>query len=174
MLLAKSTTRLTWIFTVADLTRFVLLLSVLPRIVPFHFDTPIFAGEAAQVTCLVSQGDSPLEISWSFQGTELLSTLGVTTSKLGRLGSSLLIESASSIHRGNYTCTASNLAGVTNYTTEVEIHGIGHLNCLGSAYASRPVNSMFPYPRYAVMVLYSVPFDQLPLRFNHSILTRMA
>ncbi|KAJ8895525.1 hypothetical protein PR048_000861 [Dryococelus australis] len=99
------------------------VIPVLPRIVPFHFDTPIFAGQATQVTCLVSEGDSPLDISWSFQGTDLSSQMGISTTRIGRSGSLLLLEPANSGHRGNYTCTVKNPAGIVNYTTSLEIHG---------------------------------------------------
>ncbi|RZF32483.1 hypothetical protein LSTR_LSTR016773 [Laodelphax striatellus] len=97
---------------------------VLPRIIPFDFgESPIFAGEAAQVTCLVSQGDPPLDISWSFHGLGDLSQLGLSTNKVGKKASMLLIESASSHHRGNYTCSVRNPAGSVNYSTSLEIHG---------------------------------------------------
>nr|CAD7403650.1 unnamed protein product [Timema poppensis] len=95
---------------------------VLPLIVPFHFDSPIFAGQATQVTCLVSQGDAPLNILWSFQGSELSTQTGISTNKFGRKASSLLIDPASSGHRGNYTCTVKNPAGTVNYTAHLEIH----------------------------------------------------
>ena len=97
--------------------------SVLPKIVPFHFDAPIFAGEATQVTCLVSQGDQPLEITWNFQGELLTSELGVSTTKIGRKGSTLFIDASHSGHRGNYTCIARNHAGIANFTSTLEIHG---------------------------------------------------
>nr|CAD7199658.1 unnamed protein product [Timema douglasi] len=100
---------------------------VLPHIVPFHFDSPIFAGEATQVTCLVSQGDLPLDISWSFQGTELSSQMGISTSKMGKRGSSLLLDPASLGHRGNYTCTVRNRAGTVNFSTSLEIHVLPHI-----------------------------------------------
>lgn len=101
-----------------------ILFLVLPRIVPFHFDVPIFAGQATQVTCLVSEGDSPLDIAWSFQGTELSSQMRISTVKFDRKASALLIDPASSDHRGNYTCTVRNPAGSVNYTTSLEVHGM--------------------------------------------------
>ena len=96
----------------------------MPRIIPFHFDVPIFAGQATQVTCLVSEGDPPLEIAWSFQGTDLSSQMGITTTKVGRKTSMLLIDPANSGHRGNYTCTVRNPAGYVNYTAALDVHGM--------------------------------------------------
>lgn len=97
------------------------LITVIPRIIPFTFgESPIFAGEAAQVTCLVSAGDPPLDISWHFDG---ISDIGITMTKVGRKASTLLIESAGIQHRGNYTCIAKNAAGFVAYTTPLNIHG---------------------------------------------------
>jgi hypothetical protein len=101
-----------------------ILFLVLPRIVPFHFDVPIFAGQTTQVTCLVSEGDSPLDIAWSFQGTELSSQMGISTVRYGQKASALLIDPASSGHRGNYTCTVRNRAGSVNYTANLDVHGM--------------------------------------------------
>lgn len=101
-----------------------MLVLVLPRIIPFHFDVPIFAGQATQVTCLVAEGDAPLDIMWSFQGTELSSQMGISTTKVGRKASLLLIDPATSGHRGNYTCTVRNPAGSVNFTASLDIHGM--------------------------------------------------
>lgn len=100
------------------------LVSVLPRIIPFSFgDSPIFAGEAGQVTCLVSAGDLPLEIFWTVPSPKNRAWLGISVTKVGGKASTLLIDSATHTHRGDYTCTAKNRAGVTQFTTSLEIHG---------------------------------------------------
>lgn len=96
---------------------------VAPRISSFNFDSPIFAGQAAQVTCLVSEGDPPLDISWSFDGIGEMYRLGISTMKAGKKASVLLIETAQAKHRANYTCTAKNPAGIANYSTTLNIHG---------------------------------------------------
>lgn len=103
---------------------FIFLLPVLPKIIPFSFgDDPIYSGHAAQVTCLVSEGDVPIEISWSFQGSELSSQMGISTTKVGRKASLLLIDPIMSGHRGNYTCTVKNPAGSANYSASLNIYG---------------------------------------------------
>lgn len=95
-----------------------------PRIIPFSFgDSPIFAGEAAQVTCLVSAGDPPLDISWSFHSKTEMAQLGISTMKNGWKASMLLIEATGYQHRGVYTCIAKNPAGVANFSTTLEING---------------------------------------------------
>lgn len=83
----------------------------------------MFAGQAAQVTCLVSEGDTPLVISWGFDGGYDFNDIGIITNKLGTKGSTLLIEYISSKHQGNYTCIVKNPAGVVTSTAYLEIHG---------------------------------------------------
>lgn len=101
-----------------------LCLTVLPKILPFTFgESPMFAGQAAQVTCLVYEGDFPLDISWGFSRGDNFEELGIFVNKLGKKGSTLLIESISSQHQGNYTCFVKNQAGVVEYSAFLEIHG---------------------------------------------------
>lgn len=95
-----------------------------PRILPFSFgDSPIFAGQSAQVSCFVVEGDSPLDISWSFQGVDVLMRFGISTTKVGKKASMMVIDSASFHHQGNYTCTATNPAGVSTYAASLQVHG---------------------------------------------------
>lgn len=87
---------------------------------PFYFSSsPIYSGQSVQATCLVSEGDLPLEIFWEHGGT----LTGVTTHKLGRQGSSLLIDDVGFEHRGNYTCFAKNAAGIVSYSAILNVHG---------------------------------------------------
>ncbi|XP_064216070.1 Down syndrome cell adhesion molecule isoform X7 [Tribolium castaneum] len=96
---------------------------VLPHISPFSFgDTPVHSGQTAQVTCLVSEGDLPLTITWSFQGGLLDSNSGVITTMIGKKASSLLIDSVSEVQSGNYTCTARNRAGSSDYTASLDVY----------------------------------------------------
>ncbi|XP_014244429.1 Down syndrome cell adhesion molecule-like protein Dscam2 isoform X5 [Cimex lectularius] len=95
---------------------------VLPHIIPFSLDEDINNGESAQLNCHVSKGDKPLKITWSFHGEELSSHLGIITTKLGDRSSILTITSAMAAHTGNYTCTATNNAGSTSYTTSILVH----------------------------------------------------
>lgn len=80
-------------------------------------------GEAAQVTCLVSSGDQPLDISWSFEGQSVEGISGISTMQAGKKARMLLIDPVSAEHRGNYTCTVKNPAGVANFTTALYING---------------------------------------------------
>lgn len=99
---------------------------MIPYINPFEVEESIFAGESVHITCHVSKGDRPLQISWSFQGNEIPyhNNMGITTTKLGEKASVLSIPTAMGQHSGNYTCTASNRAGRAHHSALVNIHGI--------------------------------------------------
>ena len=80
-------------------------------------------GDFAQVSCIVTKGDEPLHISWSFHGNDISSDLGITTMPMGVRGSALIIPSVGHKHRGNYTCQAKNLAGKRFETVELKVNG---------------------------------------------------
>ena len=81
-------------------------------------------GGFAQVSCIVTKGDEPLTISWSFHGTNITSDLGIVTAPIGSRGSMLIISSIGHRHRGNYTCTAKNEAATMSETVELKVNGI--------------------------------------------------
>lgn len=98
-------------------------MSVPPRIVPFSFEEPIFAGQAAQVSCLVSEGDAPIRITWKFGNEEIPDDFGIEIASMGKRGSALIFESADARHRGNYSCFAANLATTAQFTAALNVHG---------------------------------------------------
>ncbi|XP_059046483.1 cell adhesion molecule DSCAM isoform X2 [Achroia grisella] len=102
---------------------------VVPHIIPFEVEESIFAGESVHLTCHVSKGDRPLQISWRFQGKEIPyhNSMGITTTKLGEKASVLSIPTAMGQHSGNYTCTASNRAGRVHHSALVNIHVVPHI-----------------------------------------------
>lgn len=101
----------------------------MPHIVPFNFgDTPVFSGQAAQVTCLVSEGDLPLEITWHFESDTLAELDGISITQIGKRGSLLLIEPVTDAQSGNFTCVARNKAGVVDYTASLSVYGT--ITCL--------------------------------------------
>ena len=75
------------------------------------------------MSCIVTKGDQPLKISWSFHGNSISSDLGITTMPMGVSGSALLIPSVGHRHRGNYTCKAANMAGTRYRTVELRVNG---------------------------------------------------
>lgn len=97
--------------------------SVPPRIIPFHFEKFIRAESFVQVTCTVSEGDSPIDIRWTLHGEEVRPSSGIFTQRISERTSILSINSVGSEHRGSYTCQASNAAGVANVTKTLWVNG---------------------------------------------------
>lgn len=95
----------------------------MPYITPFAFEEQTFAGETVQLNCFVAKGDTPLKITWNFHGAELSSHMGMSTSRIGERTSLLTIESLMSAHSGNYTCTAENRAGTSEYSATLTVSG---------------------------------------------------
>lgn len=150
-------------------TRKLLKFLVPPRIVPFSFEEPIFAGQAAQVTCLVSEGDLPLNITWTYKGlsNRSMSEMGISTSGFGQKTSMLLIESTDASHRGNYTCIAQSLSNLklsSQYTAELNIHGKHTLRSRLRIATIYDVDIAWPYLRFCPyytlrLILYACIFD---------------
>lgn len=91
---------------------------------PFELDEAVFSGESVHIDCHVSKGDTPLNITWRFQGQPISRKLGVTTTTLGERVSVLDISNAMGANSGNYTCIAVNRAGAHSHTTQLNVIGI--------------------------------------------------
>lgn len=97
---------------------------MLPRITPFTFeDNPVHEGQFAQVGCSVSEGDLPLAIEWTLNGHSIQQYSEIGVSTIGKRASILVIESVMYTHAGNYTCKATNKAGESSYTAELQVNG---------------------------------------------------
>ncbi|CAH3959184.1 unnamed protein product [Pieris brassicae] len=111
---------------------------VVPHIKPFELDEAVFAGESVHLDCHVPKGDIPLSITWTFQGQYITRRLGVKTTKLSERVSVLDIPTVTDINSGNYTCTASNKAGVVNHTAVLNV--IVPPNILPFSFGNKPAN----------------------------------
>ena len=81
-------------------------------------------GDFAHVSCIVTKGDMPISMSWSLQGDQVsVSDSSISTSQAGPRASFLSITSVSNRHTGVYTCTASNVAGTSTFSTELKVNG---------------------------------------------------
>ena len=98
-----------------------------PVIAPFSFSPVVNTGVFAQLTCVVSQGDLPITISWSLKGQELNSGPSITSNMLGQRVSMLVIASVDYTHIGEYTCRATNGAGSVTHSAALNVNG----NCSG-------------------------------------------
>jgi hypothetical protein len=76
------------------------------------------------VQCAVIKGDSPITISWFFNGVEITPGYqGVLIGKMSQRISTLSIEAVRARHSGDYTCRASNAAGKTDHTAYLNVNG---------------------------------------------------
>lgn len=98
---------------------------VTPSISPFTFSkNAVNAGELVQQNCAVTKGDEPLNITWTLNGVDASSVSGIYVLKIGSKTSILTIESVRAYHGGNYTCTAMNSAGLSQFTAHLAVNGI--------------------------------------------------
>ena len=122
------------------------LFSVPPHIVPFSFgEEAVSSGAFVTLQCVVTFGDTPVSITWTFHGKKLSHQTDVQTQKLGKKMSILSISSVNAGHSGNYTCTARNKAGSANYTAGLQVYGKLLVNFLFFC-ASRIDPTCLPYP----------------------------
>lgn len=79
--------------------------------------------------CQIQKGDRPIKIHWSFERTIDDLRFGsqqpvMRTNRISSKSSMLSIPNATPAHTGTYTCTASNAAGYTTYSTNLTVNGI--------------------------------------------------
>lgn len=74
------------------------------------------------MTCVVSEGDGPVKITWLKDGHPL-KPREATTHQIDEYDLALRIASASPMHNGNYTCLASNDAAKVFRTAPLLVHG---------------------------------------------------
>lgn len=87
-------------------------------------DGPVNWGESISVPCSVLKGDLPIDISWALNGVPIRRdrsdiNLVATTRK----NSILSIDSVGAGHAGEYTCSASNIAGATSQSSTLTVNG---------------------------------------------------
>uniref|UniRef100_T1JA71 Down syndrome cell adhesion molecule-like protein Dscam2 n=1 Tax=Strigamia maritima TaxID=126957 RepID=T1JA71_STRMM len=100
-----------------------LLVHVAPKIIPFSFqDDHLFEGVLAQISCVVYQGDLPLEIDWLKDGIPVAADTGLTLRQIDDYSSVLTIGSVQRKHSGNYTCVASNSAASSNFSASLTVN----------------------------------------------------
>lgn len=97
---------------------------VIPIILPFEFGEEAFdSGSTASVSCIVTKGDVPIDISWMFNGRRIDTNDGILITRGGGKISMLSIESVHSRHSGIFTCHARNNAGSVEHSANLQVMG---------------------------------------------------
>lgn len=100
------------------------LFLVPPQIIPFEFlDDPINSGDMSSLTCTVSKGDLPINITWTLNGNDVEKYGGVSVVRTNKRISQLSIDSASADHSGEYVCVAKNSAGTASHSSILHVNG---------------------------------------------------
>lgn len=102
---------------------FILYSIVTPSIIPFSYDEIVNVGDAFNLFCQISKGDKPIVIKWSFRGFDDSRGIQIITNRISDKSSLLSISNATASHSGTYTCTATNNAGSSSYSTNITVNG---------------------------------------------------
>lgn len=90
---------------------------------PFSFGDEILnEGDGAAIQCYASKGDGPIGLNFYHNENLIFDENDITITKSAK-SISLTIDYLRAEHQGNYTCRASNRAGQTEYTAELNING---------------------------------------------------
>ncbi|XP_055624206.1 cell adhesion molecule Dscam2 isoform X48 [Toxorhynchites rutilus septentrionalis] len=91
----------------------------LPEIEPFSFSSHGFnSGSSAKTMCMITSGDSPMNIYWLKNGLKLDAS---NIRRLDEYSSYLTIRLVTISDAGNYTCVAENAAGKAEYTSQLVV-----------------------------------------------------
>ena len=86
-------------------------------------EAPLSAGEYAALTCRASKGDTPMTLSWTFEGRPVEASAGVQVVGVGRRTSVLSIQAVAAHHSGLYTCSANNSVGAASHSARLTVKG---------------------------------------------------
>lgn len=94
-----------------------------PKIMPIQSMTNMLReGMRAAISCQILEGDFPVSFRWERNGKQILGTGNEVIRRLDEYSTSLVIEKISSDFSGNYTCIASNIAGVEKFTVPLTVN----------------------------------------------------
>lgn len=94
-----------------------------PKIFPLQSMTDMLReGMRAALSCQILEGDLPVSFRWERNGKPILGTGIEVIRRLDEYSTSLVIEKISSEFSGNYTCIASNVAGVEKFMVPLTVN----------------------------------------------------
>ncbi|XP_029035511.1 Down syndrome cell adhesion molecule-like protein Dscam2 isoform X17 [Osmia bicornis bicornis] len=96
-----------------------------PQLLPITFNAEVAnSGDSVSVPCSILKGDMPMDISWAFNSVPIDTSRdsSITITKISRLLSTLSIDGVSARHAGEYTCSASNLAGSVSRSATLTVN----------------------------------------------------
>nr|XP_053626185.1 cell adhesion molecule Dscam2-like [Cherax quadricarinatus] len=96
---------------------------VAPVVLPFHFEEKLQAGERAGAACIVSKGDPPITFTWEKDGRPVQEIGGVSVSVVSPFSNTLMINSLTAHHTGEYTCRVSNNWAEASYSAALAVNG---------------------------------------------------
>ncbi|XP_043478421.1 Down syndrome cell adhesion molecule-like protein Dscam2 isoform X14 [Leptopilina heterotoma] len=96
-----------------------------PQLLPIAFNTETAnEGDSVSVACSVSKGDMPMELSWAFNSNPIDASMDsrITINRINKHLSTLSIDGILARHVGEYSCSASNLAGSVSHSTTLSVN----------------------------------------------------
>ncbi|XP_076350073.1 cell adhesion molecule Dscam1-like isoform X2 [Tachypleus tridentatus] len=93
-----------------------------PVITPFSFPAAPREGLRTSVTCIVQEGDPPVQITWLKDGSLLEPDGSLLIEPTDTFMSTLIFKNLKPIHSATYTCVASNEAAVVNYSSPLIVN----------------------------------------------------
>lgn len=92
---------------------------------PFTFGHESFnAGDSTGIQCIIVKGDLPINIKWILNNSPIVSgENGIVVMKMSTKNSILNIASVDEDHRGIFRCVAENMAGMSEYSSELHVNG---------------------------------------------------
>lgn len=76
-----------------------------------------------QASCMARKGDLPMTFTWRFQGSIVNPSMEVKIVKFGPRNSVFSISNVEAHHQGIYICEVTNIAGTSQFATELKVNG---------------------------------------------------
>jgi len=114
--------------------------AVPPALNKFSVGPDLRLGQRVSMLCSVVDGDPPIDLTWYRDGAPLTnhgsSSTGVAVAELGAFESVLRIDHLRPEHNANFTCRASNAAGVAAHSQALTVKGQQSLTFTSSSLPS--------------------------------------